>query len=75
MTKKQPYKIFSNKIVYDLFSGSTKDALLLARKYKLPVILKYGKNNIAITPGDGLLVNNDWYIMRLRVLANYERIK
>lgn len=75
MATTQPYKIFSNKIVYDWTRGPTKGALLLARKYKLPVILKYGKNNVAITPGDGLLINNDFYIMRLRVLGNYEKIK
>ena len=76
MIKKQAYKIFPNKIVYDPMLGSSiEEALLLAREYDLPMIVKYIKNNVAITPGDGLLVNYFWYRARLYVLGNYEKIK
>ena len=77
MIHKQAYKIFTNKIIFDwaLGSSSTKQALSLAQKYNLPVIIKYTKNNVAITPGDGLLANNFWYTARLCVLGNYEKIK
>ena len=75
LAKEESYVVLPNKIVYVPRTGDIKSqiekTLLLARKYKLPVVLKFTKKKMIITPGDGYMVNNLYYIWRLVSVAMY----
>ena len=66
--------VMSNKIVYmpkcGFFTTHVEDALWLAQKHKLPVILKYERNNMIITPGEGQIMNNSWSVLRRAIIAS-----
>ena len=74
LTKMFNTQILPNKIVVEpkcgLFKTHIQYGMLLIRQYKVPVVLKYEKQNMIITPGEGQIINRPWLIYRLADLAS-----
>ena len=74
LTKMFNTHILPNKIVvepkYGLFKTHIQYGIMLVRQHKIPVVLKYAKQNMIITPGEGQIINRPWLIYRLVDLAS-----
>ena len=68
MAMQQPVKKICYTPRYGYHRNHIEYGLYMARKFKLPVELKYSRKNMSLTPGDGYILNKD-FLARLSNLA------